>query len=341
MRERRRFRSLTGIVLAVTLVTACTTTADRTELATEYYNLGNAFLELGDLERSAVYFSRALELDESLARASYNLARVYVLQNRYQDAIDILLGLRAEDETNTVVLETLGYAYYSLGDSTTAGGFYQDVLDIDPANGNALYNLARIERDTGNLATALDLLERAVELNPDDTEALALLATVAGESGDSERATASLELLRESGSAPPESMLALADLYRDAERYDKALEVLDELVSRSDARAVLPVAQFDRAFILLTAAEEPASGLAALQDALTAGFSDQERIAELVGHPSLTARSQVLETLDAYSVSPDSARDQDAGQDDSQPAEDGAPERQPPDDSPRDGDQTN
>jgi len=284
------------------LTVGCATSEDRSELATEYYNLGTAFFDLGDLDRSADYFSRALELDQSLARASYNLARVYVLQNRFADAAELLEALRLEDPTNTVVLETIGYVYYSLEDLDLAREAYAEVIEIDPGNKNALFNLARVEVDRDALVPARDLLRRAVELNPDDTEALTLLASVAERLGDDDDALSNYERLRDAGSAPAEPLLSLARLYAGSQRYDKALEVLEEVLALPDAGSLSGEAEFSKAEILLTAAQETESGLAALESALIGGFTDADRIQTMLEDPRLVAGIQVQSLLQSYGM---------------------------------------
>lgn len=289
------------ITLFVAGFAACATPADRSELATEYYNLGNAFFELGDFDRSAEYYSRALDLDETLARASFNLARVYVVQNRFDDAIEILGQLRLQDPANTIVLETLGYAHFSLGQEIPARETYLQVLTIDPGNVNVLYNLAQIELAAGNDAVALDYLDRATQLDPGDTEVLALLASTATAAGDEERALVSLEQLLDSGNAPPQSLLDLAGIYESNERYDRALEVLD-IVTQTEDTGLAAQADFRKAAILLTAAQESEAGLAALEAALTRGFSDAEAIAGLLDNSDIISRTQVETLLESYGL---------------------------------------
>lgn len=298
-RSRRLLSSaLVGLALLLGF-SSCATTMDRSELAVEYYNLGTAYLDLGDFERSADYFSRALELDESLARASYNLARVYVVQGRYDDARNLLESLREQEPQNTIVLETLAYVAYSEGDAERALDYYDSVLQIDPGNINAIYNSALISFESDDPERSVVLLRRGRETDPEDTGMLGLLARVENQLGNTDDAIGALEDLRDLGAADPESTLLLASLYEEIERYDRALEELDTLVGTGD-EAVVAEAQFLRARILLTAAEEVEEGLLALAAALDAGYADTESLGSLLEDPALPSEGEVRDLIESY-----------------------------------------
>ena len=299
---RRGAGTTLSVLLVSVLLAACATTMDRSELATEYYNLGAAFFDLGDLERSADYFSRALEFDASLARASYNLARVYVLQGRFSDAESLLVELRDQEPENTIVLETLAYVAYSRGDLETAGSIYDDVLEIDPGSVNALYNRAIIaaENDEGDLAASL--LREAHSIDDRDKAILNLLASVEDQLGNVDSAIAALESLKDLGAAGSESMLLLAELYQKSQRFDLALDELDNLVAGSDDAGATAEAQFQRGRILLTAAQETEAGLAALDAAFAAGFSDRDRIGDLRASEAMTASAELDELLSRHNL---------------------------------------
>lgn len=79
------------------------------------------------------------------------------------------------------------------GRSENALLLYQSILDINPANMEAIKGVAEIQLGQGNLAEALDLAARAVALSSHDMAALALLAQAAQLSGDTAREAAALD----------------------------------------------------------------------------------------------------------------------------------------------------
>jgi type IV pilus assembly protein PilF len=58
--------------------------------STTHYALGSVYYFLGDFEKSIVHFQKALELRHDYDEARANLARVYISQKRFQEAIPLL-----------------------------------------------------------------------------------------------------------------------------------------------------------------------------------------------------------------------------------------------------------
>ena len=82
------------------VVDLCETLDIRSRLAWHYLNLGNAFLNMSDLESARLYFKKAIEIEDDssiAARASAlaNLGRYYISQNDVYTALDYFQ--KAED----------------------------------------------------------------------------------------------------------------------------------------------------------------------------------------------------------------------------------------------------
>lgn len=84
-------------------------------------------------------------------------------------------------------------AHRLAGRSENALLLYQSILDINPANIEAIKGIAEIQLGQGNLAEALTLAARAVALSSHDMAALALLAQAAQRSGDGATEAAALD----------------------------------------------------------------------------------------------------------------------------------------------------
>lgn len=296
------FRFVAALGTALVVLFGCTTVLDRGELAGEYYNLGTAYFDLGDLTRSADYLSRALELDASLARASYNLARVYILQGRIADAAAILDDLLARDGENVTILETIGYVAYLKDDLPAAAAAYDTVIAIDPGNLNALYNRAVIAGEAGEPEREAELLARARELDENDAGVLDLLASIQEELGDTEGAITTMEELQALGGMTSEALLRLANLYEQTQRYDRALEVLETVIQTADDLSGQAEALFRKGRILLTAADEPAAGVEAIRSALAAGFADRALLVELLAAGPASESSDLEALLSEYGI---------------------------------------
>ena len=136
------FRSGIFILLftVVLIFWGCVSTIGREELAREYYNLGNAYFEIGKFQKAISYYRKAFGYDNTLKSSSYNLALAYIKTGELQKAIDILKNLLEEDPENLKVLEALSYAYHLNGDDESSITVLDQILRLSPENTDALNN---------------------------------------------------------------------------------------------------------------------------------------------------------------------------------------------------------
>lgn len=281
MRCVRRSCILVCVIGLVPVLVGCATDMSREELATEYYNLGTAYLDLGEPERAAEYFLRAIDLDRDFAEADFNLARAYLDGERISDAISVLTSLLVEDPGNTVVLRTLGYAHYRAGDDRRAREYYETVLDVNEADVEALYNLGIIEFEDGRYEEALAYLERAEELDVGEDIARALgLAYFALDRDEEAEARLGGLTTPDDEEIDVEVMWALAEIARRAEEFGTAVERY-EAVSEADRDD--PRSRYETAEIRLVHIDEEEAGLADLRSALERDYSDTARLEVLLG----------------------------------------------------------
>ena len=115
------------------------------DYADAYFNLGQAYRNLGRLEDAAAAYRRTAELDADLA---------------------------ASAELN------LGLVLGKLGRPDEAAGAYRRCLEVDPANYKAHFNLGNIAAESGNNAVAIERYESCVESAPSFAQARINLARV-------------------------------------------------------------------------------------------------------------------------------------------------------------------
>ena len=223
---------LAVIPIIVLATVACASTLSRDELAIEYYNIGAAYFDLGQLDKSSTYLTRAIDLSPRLARASYNLARVYVLQGRYELATDLLNQLLADDPENTLVMATLAYAAYLAGDPEQAARWYDRALARNPTDLDLLQNRATVAMDEEDYASAAALLRRAVDLSDERPVAFLRLAEAERALGNDEAAIAAYRRYLGRTPAPkPDALFGLADVLEAQEYYADALDTLERITA--------------------------------------------------------------------------------------------------------------
>jgi Flp pilus assembly protein TadD len=297
------------LVLPLLLLAGCTSIGNR-EGAEAYYNLGNAYFELGRLDESKRAYQRALELDSSLSVATYNLARLYVEEERYNDAEEILVSLLQQDRGNTIIFETLGWLSFRRGRYEEAVDRYRKSLNLGVGNAAVWYNLGQIYLLLENEPAALEALGEAVYYAP---ESLVYRLGLAEAYHDQARTRDAVDLLYPAfadGSRDSGLLTALLGYLVEDEEYPGALEVanaaLDSLGSRPSAEAqeARALVLYYKAFTLLVGFEDTAAGLAALGDALKAGFDDAESLKRFFEYSDVPGLEEVRRLFNEHGLTP-------------------------------------
>jgi tetratricopeptide (TPR) repeat protein len=89
------------LLFFLVLLPACTSAPDASELARDFYNLGNAYFDQGDYVKAGEMYTRALELDPSLAQGEYNWARALIESGEYDEALALLDRLLTQDPSES------------------------------------------------------------------------------------------------------------------------------------------------------------------------------------------------------------------------------------------------
>jgi tetratricopeptide (TPR) repeat protein len=277
------------------LLAGCVSGKVRRELAAEYFNLGNAFFELKNYDRAMALYPKALSYSDSLPENSYNLARVYIFQENYEDAFAVLVELLAADPENLILLQTLAYAQAKAGSTGDAIVTYRRVLSLSGGNTISLYNLSVLYEAEGDLEEAYRYLKTAYGISPDDTDVLGRLGRLEARYGSVDTAISYLRSYTEKKTDDADTAVFLCDLYKNQGLYAEALALIETVLSRAASN---PLVLFEQAYLLLTKAEERVKGLDALTKSLEAGFADKDKAASLLleASPAVLKEVQTLLT---------------------------------------------
>jgi len=274
----RRF-SLLLVLLPPLLATSCVSRVSYSELAREYYNLGNAFFELGDYERSFQYYSRAADLDTELPATGYNLARLHTQRGDYDQALEVIRRLVQSDPGNSLYLETEAYIHYRAGNTGSARRMYQTLIEEYPGRTRLRYNLALLELDEDRPGAARELLLQGIDSAGDDPEYLWLLAEASYADDDPDAAAAWLDRYRTLVADTPESLGKLARRYA---QWDYALAALDVLNQIEPTVQEDPALLFLEGRLLMVRTADFETGLERVRSALSKGFKDETELKSLL-----------------------------------------------------------
>ncbi|MBN2435358.1 MAG: tetratricopeptide repeat protein [Spirochaetes bacterium] len=281
------------IPFLVLFLVACSSVPE--DIATEYYNIGNAYFDVGEYEKAIEYYSKAYSDDHLYKnRIRFNLAVAYTESGRVSQALTLFDLLLEQDPGNLLVLESKAYALYKLGDDEAAVSVYDRILELFEFNSAALMNKAEIIKET-DAAESIKLLEKLYETAPDSFVAVAL-----GELyRENDQRESFLRLYEEAVIVDEENPLllrGLAEFYYKDQLYYKALEFYNKLVGLKNY-ADLPEMLFRKAEIQLCDLDESEAGFETLILALDSGFSDKQRIKELAQKEQVQEDVQLLEYL--------------------------------------------
>jgi protein O-mannosyl-transferase len=147
--------------------------------AKAWSNLGNAYLELGEVEKARPALEQAIGLAGGAAPlARLDLGILHRQQGRHQEALAELRALAATDPRNALAYNEIALTLAALGRQEEAGAAFATALELDPM-------VAAIHSNYGNWHFRRDELDRALEryraalqLDPDFADAYNNLGSV-------------------------------------------------------------------------------------------------------------------------------------------------------------------
>lgn len=290
MKPKLKIPAFIIILSFLFLIFGCATGVKETDLANEYYNIGNSYYNMEKYDDACRFFERALDFNPSFSKAKYNLAIASIKANKIEKAIAILEDLLDEDSENIDILSTLVYSYHEMGEYEKALSIITLILKAYPNNSYALYN-------GGILLWKLERIEEAIEYfillndsNPDDYDALYNLGNLYYQIEEYEEAVKYLEQFSEKNPGDGNTYLLLARSYTGLEKYLLALDAYDLTLSFYPEHQE---AWFEKAVIFLTKVMEPEKGFIALSQALELGFNNPEKIDALLNDPQFMEKDRL------------------------------------------------
>jgi len=260
----------------------CAGGLSRKEASKLYYNLGNAYFELGQNEKATEAYLKALNYDKKMKIASFNLAKSYMEANKFSDAIKILDKMLKDEPKNVILLSAKAYCIYKYGDIEKSYELYSLILKIDPGNIEALFNSAIIKAVEGSYTDALEKLTILKTKKIDDEKLLKRINSKIGEiyynAGEYNQAIEYLKYAKESESDNIENLKMLFDSYIQIQAYSSAIDIGNQIINNEKDKDIL----FRMAFVYLTAIEDRDKGISTLNQAIAEGFADKEKVSHLM-----------------------------------------------------------
>jgi len=299
-----RFRIL---ILAIACVlSSCVFAPSRKEFANVYFNLGNAYMRLGEADNAARAFLKAAEYDKKFGAANFNLAKSYMMAERYGEALDVLDGLAEQDPDNATILSAQAYCYYKLENRDKAFELYNQILEREPDNYMARFNYASILAEEGYLPEAMETYQQLEVFSDSATDAQLYfeMAKVSYSSENYDKAVQYGEKALSLDSENIEISRFLLRPYEQGEYYAKFLETADVVINynlskdsnvKNSENAEL---YFKKCDIYLNHTGNFAQGAAHLKKAIAAGFEDKDKLKVLYDNKELLNSEEIRAIID-------------------------------------------
>ena len=295
------------IILAIACVlSSCVFAPSRKEFANVYFNLGNAYMRLGEAENAARAFLKAAEYDKKFGAANFNLAKSYIMAERYGDALDVLDGLAQQDPDNSTIRSAQAFCYYKLENRDKAFELYHQILEREPDNYMARFNYASLLAEEGYLPEAMETYQQLEAFSDSETDAQLYfeMAKVSFSAEDYEKAVQYGEKALSLDSENIEISRFLLRPYEKGEYYAKFLETADVVINynlskdsniKNSENAEL---YFKKCDIYLNHTGNFAQGATQLKKAIAAGFEDKEKLKVLYDNKELLNSDEIRSIID-------------------------------------------
>ena len=291
------FLGLVGLAFA-----SCATGVPETEVADLYFKLGSAYFDLAQYDNAVSAYSQALDLDNTLVKAGYNLAHVYLETGRIVEAKRMLESLMADEPENTILLSTLAWATYREGDLEGALGLYEQVREKLEGDPDTLFNTATLLWELERYDEALSGFLELHELDQ-SSEYLSVISELYAATDDTDKAIVYLERFLAESPAETAEKVSLARLYEDVRDYGKSVAMYDEIIEESEEGD--SHVHFDRARILLVYIEDYIGGVEGIEAALTGGYSDRSGFDDLTNLLPTSVSDELIALANRFELSSD------------------------------------
>lgn len=195
--------------------------------------LGHLYRVNGQTKKAEETFRRVLQSDPGSKVGLANLSEIYIQDGEFDQAIEALNKI-PEGDMDSQLSGMLGYAYSQTQQYDKAIDVYEKVLDQDPDNNNVRRYYAEALLSSGKNDAAREQLQKVLKGEPDDGLSYKRLAMIDREEGRFDDARQELEKARSLSSDDLEIPYQQALLESTVGNYDKAVDILTDLVKQSE-----------------------------------------------------------------------------------------------------------
>ncbi len=155
---------------------------------TSYNNLGNLYSIQGKYELSIAQYQKAVIIKSDYLDARLNLISDLLNLNLLEKASENLKKIGTSSKTNLRVLECRALIKIKRKEYSVAIEYLKEILKVDPRNVSALQNIASCFKYLGHNDKAIEVLEQAILISPKNASLFHNLAGAYADIGETEKA---------------------------------------------------------------------------------------------------------------------------------------------------------
>ena len=196
-------------------------------------DFGVSLIAGGQSALGVAQLEQAFARDPGQVRAGVVLATLHLKRGQPKRALDIIDPVARRNPRNIDVLNLQGVVHVAAGDNRGGRAAYEAALALNPRYRPAQLNLARLDLAEGKTDGARNRLAEMLKADPNNGDALFELARLEDVSGRIPEAIALLEKARLLRSQTVNAGVYLADLLLRQREFEKALAVAKDVASRA------------------------------------------------------------------------------------------------------------
>ncbi len=267
------------------------TKTDESDIAVEYFNVGNAFYEIDQFGKAIEYYDKVLKIDPDFHKARYNLVYIYVSREDFKTANKHINYLYITGDDNLRIKKLSAYIKYSEGKLDDSLGLYLDVLDSGDNSDDIRFNIVKLYFQLEDYENALDYVKELI-LGKEDVDLYYMAGLIADNARDLDLAIDYYETCIELGGKEKDLLGNVLDIYLELSDFENQKKILG-LIAQSSDGDVKANALFDLSKISLITDNDFSQGYGYLESAIEAGFKNIQKVNELLDIPDLIEKDKI------------------------------------------------
>ena len=207
------------------------------DLVIAYYYRGRIYLELKDYKNAEKAYRNALDRNESLEPALFDLGTLYQMTHQPEKAVETYKKLISFYPDNLTTRERLVNLYLKMGRRKEAEKETLEIKKHSKPGEPGRQALGLIYLREGKLNESIEELELIVKAWPEDYKSRYYLASAYEKRGDTDEALRHFRMIKPSSDYYANARLHMAYLLQTQEKYDEAADILRKILTAQPDKA--------------------------------------------------------------------------------------------------------